>query len=92
MKIKAKQLSLSDIYDDVQSFFEEDKPKFIKLFDSFIDLSELIPPSFYAHYYSHFGRHRDFSLESMLTSLIIQKFSLSLLFNSLSMFLSSLKN
>ncbi|EGD49845.1 hypothetical protein TheetDRAFT_3347 [Thermoanaerobacter ethanolicus JW 200] len=46
MKIKAKQLSLSDIYDDVQSFFEEDKPKFIKLFDSFIDLSELIPPSF----------------------------------------------
>ncbi|ABY92607.1 MULTISPECIES: transposase [Thermoanaerobacteraceae] len=73
MKIKAKQLSLSDIYDDVQSFFEEDKPKFIKLFDSFVDLSELIPSSFYAHYYSHFGRHRDFSLESMLTALIIQK-------------------
>ncbi|HHW58245.1 MAG TPA: transposase, partial [Clostridia bacterium] len=73
MKTKAKQLSLADIYIDVQSFFEEDKPKFIKLFDSFIDLSELIPPSFYAHYYSHFGRHRDFSLESMLTALIIQK-------------------
>ncbi|AIS53555.1 hypothetical protein TKV_c24360 [Thermoanaerobacter kivui] len=45
MKTKAKQLSLSDIYDNVLSFFEEDKPKFIKLFDSFIDLSELIPPS-----------------------------------------------
>lgn len=52
MKIKDKQLSLSDIYDDVQSFFEEDKPKFIKLFESFIDLSELIPSSFYAYYYS----------------------------------------
>ncbi|EGD50066.1 hypothetical protein TheetDRAFT_3125 [Thermoanaerobacter ethanolicus JW 200] len=46
MKIKAKQLSLSDIYDDVQSFFEEDKPKFIKLFEPFVDLSELIPSSF----------------------------------------------
>jgi len=46
MKIKAKQLSLSDIYDDVQSFFEEDKPKFVKLFGSFVDLFELIPPFF----------------------------------------------
>ena len=73
MKIKAKQLSLSDIYDNVQSFFEEDKPKFIKLFDSFVDPSELIPSSFYAHYYSHYGRHREFSLESMPTALIIQK-------------------
>ncbi|MDK2824726.1 MAG: hypothetical protein PWP71_2644 [Clostridia bacterium] len=28
MKTKAKQLSLPDIYDNVQSFFEEDKPDF----------------------------------------------------------------
>lgn len=73
MKTNFKQISLCDIYDDVKSFFEDDKPKFIKLFDSFINFSELIPSSFYDHYYSSLGRHRDFSLESMLCALIIQK-------------------
>ncbi|SHF92695.1 hypothetical protein SAMN02746089_02782 [Caldanaerobius fijiensis DSM 17918] len=52
MKTNFKQISLCDIYDDVKSFFEDDKPKFIKLFDSFINFSELIPSSFYDHYYS----------------------------------------
>ncbi|MDI3519880.1 MAG: hypothetical protein PWQ34_2027 [Caldanaerobacter sp.] len=34
MKIKTKQLSFSDIYDDVQSSLEEDKYKFIKFYSS----------------------------------------------------------
>lgn len=42
MKNKAKQLSLFDIYDHVQSFLKEDKSKFIKLFEFFVDLSEII--------------------------------------------------
>lgn len=73
VKTNFKQLSLCDINDNVKSFFQEDKPKFIELFDSFVDFSEIIPSSFYDHYYSYIGRHRDFSLESILYVLIIQK-------------------
>jgi len=37
------QLSLTDIYEDLDEYFHQDKPKLIKLFDQYIDLSELIP-------------------------------------------------
>ncbi|SHF24104.1 hypothetical protein SAMN02746089_01546 [Caldanaerobius fijiensis DSM 17918] len=72
MKTNFKQISLCDIYDDVKSFFEDDKPKFIELFDSFIDFSEIIPSSFYDHYYFPID-HRDFSIESMFCVIFLQK-------------------
>jgi hypothetical protein len=42
MKIRTKQFFLSDIYNDAQFLFKEDKLKFIKLFKSFVDLSKLL--------------------------------------------------
>ncbi len=43
------------------------------LFNKFIDLSNYIPSSFYNAYYKHFGKHRCFSLESMLLCFFVQK-------------------
>ena len=39
----------------------------------FIDLSNYIPSSFYNAYYKYFGKHRQFSLESMLLKLLCPK-------------------
>ena len=43
MQSNLKQLSLSDIYTNIDEYFQQDKSKLIKLFDQYIDLSELIP-------------------------------------------------
>lgn len=67
------QIHLCDIYEEVVDCFEEDKPRFIKLFEEHIDMKILIPQSFYDAYYSSTGRPREYSLSSMLTALIVQK-------------------
>ena len=71
--IKYHQVSLSDIFSDLKDIFQDDKPKFIELFESYIDLNQLIPQSFFDSYYSNTGHPRDFSLVSIISSLIIQK-------------------
>jgi hypothetical protein len=73
MKIKFKQLTINDIYADIQFSFEENKHKFVELYDSFVDLSEIIPCSLCDHYYFNYNRPRDFSLNSTLSASIIQK-------------------
>ncbi|MFD3158411.1 transposase [Haloimpatiens sp. FM7330] len=67
------QIHLCDVYEEVVDCFQENKPKFINLFEKHINLKILIPQSFYNDYYSSTGRPRDYSLSSMLTALIIQK-------------------
>ena len=83
------QLSLTDIYEDLDEYFHQDKPKLIKLFDQYIDLSKLIPQSFFNHYYSLTGHPRDYKLSSMLTALIIKMIlsipDISLLINILNL-------
>ena len=54
--IPQKQLSLADIYSECKTFFESDKPKFLSLLETNINLNEFIPISFYNHYYSYTGR------------------------------------
>ena len=49
LKINLKQLSFTDIYSNVDEYFQQDKPKLIKLFEQHIDLRKLIPQSFYNH-------------------------------------------
>lgn len=44
--IPYKQLSLADIYADCQDKFENDKPAFLSLLETNIDLDEIIPLSF----------------------------------------------
>jgi hypothetical protein len=89
MQPNLKQLSLTDIYTDLDEYFHQDKPKLIKLFDQYIDLSEIIPRSFINHYYASTGHPRDYKLSSMVTALIIKMIlsipDISLLINILNL-------
>ena len=71
--IPYKQLSLADIFSDCQDKFENDKPAFLSLLESHIDLDEIIPISFYNHFYASTGRTRKYSLHALLWALIIQR-------------------
>lgn len=67
------QILLSDIYEHVVDYFQEDKPKFIKIFEKYINMKLLIHQTFYNSYYSSTGHPREYFLSSMLTALIVQK-------------------
>ena len=71
--IPYKQLSLEDIFSDCQEKFENDKPAFLSLLESHIDIDEFIPISFRNHFYASTGRTRKYSLQSLLWALIIQR-------------------
>lgn len=71
--IPYKQLSLSDIFTDCQDKFENDKPAFLSLLETHIDLDELIPDSFWNHFYASTGRTRKYPLHALLWALIIQR-------------------
>ncbi len=71
--ISQKQLSLADIFEDCKDIFESDKPQFLTLLENHIDLDEIIPFSFYNHYYAATGRNRKYPLTAMLWALIIQR-------------------
>ena len=71
--IPQKQLSLADIFEDCKDIFESDKPQFLTLLENHIDLDEIIPFSFYNHYYAATGRNRKYPLTAMLWALIIQR-------------------
>lgn len=71
--IPYKQLSLADIFEDCQDKFENDKPAFLSLLETHIDLDEIIPISFRNHFYASTGRTRKYSLHALLWALIIQR-------------------
>lgn len=71
--IPYKQLSLADIFQDCQNLFENDKPAFLSLLENHIDLDDIIPVSFYNHFYTRVGRSRKYPLKSFLWALIIQR-------------------
>ena len=71
--IPHKQLSLADIFEDCQNIFEEDKPQFLSLLEQHIDLDEIIPLTFYNHFYASTGRTRKYPLHAFLWALIIQR-------------------
>ncbi len=71
--ISQKQLSMAEIFSDCTNFFENDKHHFLLLLESNLNLDDLIPHSFYTHYYASTGRPRDFYLSSMLWALLLQR-------------------
>lgn len=71
--IPYKQLSLADIFQDCQEKFNNDKPAFLSLLENHIDLDEIIPVSFYNHFYSLTDRTRKYPLHAFLWALIIQR-------------------
>ena len=71
--IPYKQLSLADIFSDCHEKFENDKPAFLSLLETHIDIDELIPISFRDHFYASTGRTRKYSLQACLWALFIQR-------------------
>ena len=73
MRKSNAQMSLFDIYADVQSAMEDSKPKFIQLLEKHIHLEDYIPAEFRFAFYRSWGRPRDYSLESFLWFCLLQK-------------------
>ena len=71
--IPYKQLSLADIFSDCQDKFENDKPAFLSLLETHIDIDKFIPISFRNHFYASTGRTRKYPLQAFLWALIIQR-------------------
>ena len=71
--ISYNQLSLADIFSDCQEIYESDKPEFLFLLQSSIDLDEIVPASFRKHFYVSTGRTRKYPLYAFLRALMIQK-------------------
>lgn len=71
--ISHKQISLGDIFTDLQNKFENDKPAFLSLLEEHIDLDEIISVSFRNHFYASTGRARKYSLHLLLWAMIIQR-------------------
>ena len=71
--IPYKQLSVSDILQDCQDKFNNDKPAFLSLLEHHIDLDEIIPITFRNHFYASTGRTRKYPLKAFLWALIIQR-------------------
>ena len=71
--IPYKQLSVADIFQDCQDKFDNDKPAFLSLLENHINLDEIIPVTFYNHFYASTGRTRKYPLRAFLWALIIQR-------------------
>lgn len=67
------QLTLSDCFEHCKDCYQKDKPKFLQLLTENLDLSSLIPITFFWSYNKSLGRNRLYPLESMLSSLLLQK-------------------
>lgn len=67
------QMTMADFYSDCKEIFEGNKPEFLTLVETYIDINEIVPFSFGQHYYSSTGRPREYPLHAMLWALIIQK-------------------
>ena len=68
-----KQLSLADIFQDCRNKFDNDKPAFLSLLETHIDIDKFIPISFRNHFYASTGRSRKYPLYAFLWVLIIQR-------------------
>lgn len=71
--IPYNQLALADIFSNCRDIYESDKPQFLSLLQSHIDLSEIVPVSFRKRFYASMGRFRKYPLFALLWALIIQR-------------------
>jgi len=73
MRKKYEQLSLLEWYKSVEERLENNKPELFLLLEEHLDWEEIIPARFYSAFYQHLGRKRDYSLESFLRALFLQR-------------------
>ena len=71
--IPHKQLTLTEIFDDCQNKFDNDKYQFLVLLDEAINLDDIVPVSFISHFHARTGRPHKHQLYPMLKSLLIQR-------------------
>lgn len=69
-----EQTSLLDLYSDLSKLSYEKPHAFLSLLNDHFNLSDFIPETFHAKYYSWLGRDRSISLESTLAALLIMHF------------------
>ena len=69
-----KQISLEGVLDEVVDLKEQDITAFFDLLKNNLNISALIPSSFYLAYYSKMGRDRTYSLPGMVSAFLLQKF------------------
>ena len=67
--IPYKQLSLADIFQDCQNIFDHDKPAFLSLLETHIDIDEFIPITFRNHFYASTELLLPKIIQSMRTAL-----------------------
>ena len=63
---------MADIFFDCHEKFENDKPAFLSLLETHINIDEFIPISFRNHFYASTGRTHKYPLQAFLWALIIQ--------------------
>ena len=73
MRNENVQMSFFDTYNDVYSATEEGKSEFLQLLEERINFKSFIPPEFNWAFYRWTGRPRDYSLESFIRFLFLQK-------------------
>ena len=66
------QLSFSDFIDDFHECVVQ-KPHLLELLDQYVNICELIPVNWYFHYNKATGRPHDNSLDSIVSTLLLQK-------------------
>ncbi|MEG2415975.1 MAG: transposase [Peptostreptococcaceae bacterium] len=66
------QLSFNNFMDNFDELTSEATPKLFHLFNSFINIGDLIPTSFNQKYYSALGSPREYSLSSMINFFILK--------------------
>ena len=71
--LKTQILSQLDTYKDIRSLIEYEPLKFLELLKEHIRFETLIPCEFYSAYYHRFGRPPEYSLESLIKFLVLQK-------------------
>ena len=70
LNLAHNQVSIFDLHNDIDELTDTSNFNLFKLFDSYINIFDMIPQSFYNAYYSHSGTNRDFPLEGMIKALI----------------------
>ncbi|MFT9493366.1 transposase [Anaerosolibacter sp.] len=69
-----KQVSLFELYESISTMSYQCPKDFLTLLKEHFDISIFIPDSFKNAYYADLGRDREFSIESMLSGLLIMHF------------------
>lgn len=74
MNAVCKQIHLSNFIDDFDKVINTEKPLLLKLFEQYIDINSFMPHEFYQSYYSNTDHPRYYSLASMISAFVFQKF------------------